>query len=235
MNILVINGSPKGERSNTYQLTKAFLAGMGESGEAMEIQELTVKRLDIRACLGCFSCWSKTPGQCCIKDDMGQVIERMLWADVTVWSFPLYYFWVPGPLKNLIDRQLPMVLPFMSEDGGESGSGSHPARYDMSGKKTIVISTCGFYTADGSGQSTLFCRSLWGCLRCGFRNGIPRRWREVKRCMDTRGGIACYRGKVMPRPVFGTTSETAQSRRKRSVSMMIPERLIFSGTKHQNF
>lgn len=166
MNILVINGSPKGERSNTYQLTKAFLAGMGESGEAMEIQELTVKRLDIRACLGCFSCWSKTPGQCCIKDDMGQVIERMLWADVTVWSFPLYYFSVPGPLKNLIDRQLPMVLPFMSEDGGESGSGSHPARYDMSGKKTIVISTCGFYTAEGNYDGV---RSLFDHI-CGNGN-----------------------------------------------------------------
>ena len=81
---------------------------------------------------------------------MGQVIEKLLWADVTIWSFPLYYFSVPGPLKNLIDRQLPMVLPFMSEDGGETGSGGHPARYDMSGKRTVVISTCGFYTAEGN-------------------------------------------------------------------------------------
>jgi len=60
----------------------------------------------------------------------------------------------------------------MSEDGGEVGSGSHPVRYDMSGKKTVVISTCGFYTAKknydsvctmfdhmcGEGQyTTLFC------------------------------------------------------------------------------
>lgn len=106
--------------------------------------------LELRPCLGCFSCWNKTPGQCCIRDDMGQVIEKLLWADVIIWSFPLYYFSVPGPLKNLIDRQLPMVLPFMAEDGGETGSGSHPARYDMSGKRTVVISTCGFYTAQGN-------------------------------------------------------------------------------------
>ncbi len=150
MNILVINGSPKGERSNTWQLTKAFLAGMRESGEALEIRELEAGRMNIHPCLGCFSCWNKTPGQCCITDDMGQVIEKLLWADVTIWSFPLYYFSVPGPLKNLIDRQLPMVLPFMSEDGGETGSGGHPARYDMSGKRTVVISTCGFYTAEGN-------------------------------------------------------------------------------------
>ncbi len=173
MNILVINGSPKGERSNTYQLTRAFLDGMREGGEPLVTRELTVSRLDLRPCLGCFSCWNKTPGQCCIPDDMGRVIGDMLWADVTVWSFPLYYFSVPGPLKNLIDRQLPMVLPFMEEDGGESGSGSHPARYDMSGKRTVVISTCGFYTAKGNydGVCSLFdhiCgRGNYTTLFCG--------------------------------------------------------------------
>lgn len=173
MKVLVINGSPKGDRSNTYQLTKAFLEGMGEGGQALEVQELTVRDLKLRPCLGCFSCWSKTPGRCCISDDMGQVIEKLLWADVTVWSFPLYYFSVPGPLKNLIDRQLPMVLPFMAEDGGETGSGSHPTRYDMSGKKTVVISTCGFYTAEGNydGVRSLFdheCgRGNYTALFCG--------------------------------------------------------------------
>lgn len=150
MNILVINGSPKGERSNTWQLAKAFLTGLRESGEVTEIRELVVGRLNIRPCLGCFSCWSKTPGQCCISDDMEQVIQKLLWADITIWSFPLYYFSVPGPLKNMIDRQLPMVLPFMAEDGGETGGGSHPARYDMEGKRTVVISTCGFHTAEGN-------------------------------------------------------------------------------------
>lgn len=158
MNIFVINGSPKGKGSNTYRLTASFLEGMRESGEAVEVREMAVNHLDVRPCMGCFSCWNKTPGKCCITDDMGGVIENMLWADVTVWSFPLYYFSVPGPLKNLMDRQLPMVLPFMAEDGGETGSGSHPARYDMTGKRTVVISTCGFYTAEGNydGVCSLF-------------------------------------------------------------------------------
>ncbi len=89
MKILVLNGSPKGERSNTYRLTKAFLEGMSEDGEALETREMAVNRLNIRSCLGCFSCWNKTPGKCCIADDMAGVIEAMLWADVTVWSFPL--------------------------------------------------------------------------------------------------------------------------------------------------
>lgn len=151
MKIFVINGSPKGSRSNTYKLTKAFLAGMKESAENakedFEVEEVWVGRLEIRPCLGCFSCWNKTPGNCCIQDDMQEVIQKLLWADITIWSFPLYYYTVPGGLKNLIDRQLPMALPFMVENENVSGNGSHPSRYDMSGKKTVVISTCGFYTA----------------------------------------------------------------------------------------
>ncbi len=154
MKILVINGSPKGDNSNTYKLTKAFLTGMRESAEAVkeafETEELQLSRMHIRPCLGCFSCWNKTPGSCCIQDDMQQVISKLLWADITIWSFPLYYYTVPGGLKNLIDRQLPMLLPFMVENEARPGNGSHPARYDMSGKRTVVISTCGFYTAEGN-------------------------------------------------------------------------------------
>lgn len=37
----------------------------------------------------------------------------------------LCYFNVPGNLKNLIDRQLPMSLPFMSEEDNQIGSGGH--------------------------------------------------------------------------------------------------------------
>lgn len=152
MNILTINGSPKGKRSNTWRLTSAFIEGIiaqEESGrkQAPVIEALSVSALDIKPCLGCFSCWSKTPGMCCIHDDMQAVIEKILWADVVIWSFPLYYFGLPGQLKNLIDRQLPMSLPFMS---AETESGGHPSRYDMSGKRTVVVSTCGFYTAKGN-------------------------------------------------------------------------------------
>ncbi len=211
MKILVINGSPRGKQSNTWQLSMSFLAGMRESGETIETHELSVNRLDIHPCLGCFSCWSKTPGQCCIADDMGQVIERLLWADVTIWSFPLYYFSVPGPLKNLIDRQLPMVLPFMTEDGGETGSGSHPARYDMSGKRTVVISTCGFHTAEGNydGVCSLFdhiCgKGNYTTLFCG--QGELFRMSDVKQRTDEYLGYVRQAGReYMSGGITGETS-----------------------------
>lgn len=157
MNILVINGSPKGERSNSLKLAEAFTKGFCDKrqGQGLQtsVEQIHAGRLHIEGCKGCFACWKATPGKCCISDDMAGVMEKILWADVIIYSFPLYYFNVPGKLKNLIDRQLPMVLPFMSEREDGVGSGSHDTRYDMSGKKYVLISTCGFYSAENNYDS----------------------------------------------------------------------------------
>lgn len=220
MKVLVINGSPKGKRSNTYKLTESFLEGMKSVEEAsLEIEEIQVNRMEIQPCLGCFSCWSKTPGSCCIEDDMQRVIQKLLWADVTIWSFPLYYYTVPGGLKNLIDRQLPMVLPFMEENREQTGSGSHPSRYDMSGKKTVVISTCGFYSAEGNydGVRSLFdhmCgRGAYTEIFCGqgelFR--VPELSGRTNEYLDyvrkagaeyVKGGICSETGEELKRLLF---------------------------------
>ena len=159
MNILLINGSPRGKESNTYKLSKEFVSGIFEETPSV-LEELTVKDMDIRSCTGCFSCWNKTQGKCVIKDDMAHVLEMILWADIIVWSFGLYYFNVPGKLKLLIDRQLPLMMPFMDKN---SETGSHPMRYDMSSKRHVVISTCGFYTSEGNYDSVdAMFNHFWG-------------------------------------------------------------------------
>ena len=159
MKILLINGSPKGKRSNSLKLAYSFIEGFKngctDDEESISIDELHVASMNIAACKGCFACWQKTPGICCIKDDMQKVIEKLIDADLILWSFPLYYFNVPGILKNLIDRQLPMSLPFMSSKQDGYGSGSHDSRYDMKGKRHVLISTCGFYSAVGNYDSVL--------------------------------------------------------------------------------
>lgn len=152
------------------KLTSTFLKGLcakrKTSGLGTQVEQIDTCKMHIAGCKGCFACWKTTPGHCCMDDDMTLVIDKILWADVIIYSFPLYYFNVPGTLKNLIDRQLPMVLPFMSERTDGVGSGSHDARYDMSGKKYVLISTCGFYSAAGNYDSV---RSMFDHI-CGRDN-----------------------------------------------------------------
>lgn len=156
MNILIINGSPRGESSNSLKLARAFVSGMHSTADTE--YELDISKLDIRSCLGCFGCWHKTPGKCCIPDDMGDVLDRIIHADVIVWSFPLYCYSVPGKLKILIDRNLPMVMPELIDRSDGFGNGSHPSRYPDRRTRNVVISTCGFWTANGNydGVDSLF-------------------------------------------------------------------------------
>jgi len=143
MKILVINGSPKDEGSNTIIPTRAFLEGAGWT----DAEIISISKIKVRGCTGCYGCWTKTPGKCAIKDDMADILPKLIEADVIVWSFPLYYYNVPGDLKNFIDRQLPLALPEMEKD---SESGNHPSRYDLGHQRHAVISTCGFWTHKGN-------------------------------------------------------------------------------------
>jgi multimeric flavodoxin WrbA len=143
LKVLVINGSPKGENSNTMKLTQAFLDGAAWS----DAEIIYVTKVEVKNCLGCYACWNKTPGKCVLKDEMNDILPKLISADTITWSFPLYYFGIPGNLKTIIDRQLPLNLPFMAK---AKESGGHPSHYDLKKQRHVVISTCGFWTAKGN-------------------------------------------------------------------------------------
>ena len=109
MKVLVLNGSPKGEKSNTLNITKAFLDGFSAD---TEVEYITVKKETIKPCMGCFSCWSRTPGECVIKDDMQKIYEKINSADIIIESFPLrQMFAVYAPLFGKCCRGQRSLFP----------------------------------------------------------------------------------------------------------------------------
>lgn len=142
MKILVLNGSPRGERSNTLKLAKAFAAGFPEG---TQVETVTLRELDIKPCLGCFSCWTKTPGECVIKDDMQALRAKIEAADIIIESFPLYFFGMSGIIKTMTDRCLPFMKTYLGTSDENGKSSFHQLRNaDMYKKKLVVISTCGY-------------------------------------------------------------------------------------------
>lgn len=141
MKLLILNGSPKSGRSNTMNITRAFIDGFLKG---TEVEQIDLYKKEIKPCLGCFSCWSKTPGECVIKDDMQEIYEKIKASDIIIESFPLYFFGMPSVMKCLTDRCLPFMLPYMGNQTGD-GSSFHELRDEnMHNKKLVLISTCGY-------------------------------------------------------------------------------------------
>lgn len=140
MKILAINGSPRGENSNTDRILQPFLEGA--SGAGAETETIYLKNKKINHCTGCFTCWTKTPGSCIHKDDVPGLLEKVRQADVIVYATPLYIFTVSGLMKDFMDRVIPLLMPHIIKRGGQY---IHPMRHRGAWpKKVVLISNCGF-------------------------------------------------------------------------------------------
>ena len=138
MKILVLNGSPKKEKSDTMHLTRAFLRGMQEAAP-QEVQIIDVIDRRLGFCRGCFAC--KYNGGQCVQDDMREILEQMLESDLLLFSFPLYCYSMPAALKNLVDRMLPLSSMAMAEVDGRY---VHVGQRDYSHLRYLMICGCGF-------------------------------------------------------------------------------------------
>ena len=143
MNVLAFNCSPRMGKSNTSLILDPFLGGMREAGAEVEL--FNAKKLKIKPCQGCFKCWEKTPGICFQKDDMQMILPKVREADILVYATPVYVDGVTGPMKNLMDRTLPMIQPFIELRDGHC---RHPLREGTKSGKVVLISNCGFWEMD---------------------------------------------------------------------------------------
>ena len=139
MKILVLNGSPKRDKSDTMHITRAFLEGMKEA-EPQEINTIHVVDRHIEYCTGCFSCM-RNGGTCIHNDDMSEILEEILASDLLIWSFPLYCYGMPAPLKSLLDRTLPLSSMAMQKVGERY---EHVGQTDFSHLRYLMICGRGF-------------------------------------------------------------------------------------------
>ena len=139
MNILVLNGSPKAQKSDTMHIARAFLDGMKKTSDVNE-KIINIIEEDIKFCRGCFSCMNNG-GTCIIKDDMKKILDLLIKSDIVIFSFPLYCYGMPAPLKNVTDRLLALSSMAMQEVDGRY---EHLGQKDISNQRYVMISGCGF-------------------------------------------------------------------------------------------
>jgi hypothetical protein len=83
-------------------------------------------QMDVKTCSGCWTCWWKTPGRCAYKD-LEEFYHEYITADKAIYFSKVTKGFVSSNLKTLFDRMLPLYLPYVVYNTGES---MHVPRYE---------------------------------------------------------------------------------------------------------
>ncbi len=141
MRVLALNGSPRMKASSTYHMLTPFLAGMEAAGAETEL--IHMRRLNLEACIGCYTCWARTPGVCIHDDSMADALQKFNTADMVIFGTPLYHFTMSGIMKNFVDCLLPRLEPWLIPHPHVPGVTGHPERVHKP-HKMFLVSPCGF-------------------------------------------------------------------------------------------
>lgn len=99
-NILILSGSPR-KGGNSDLLCDEFMRGALASGHKAE--KIYVSEKKIGYCRACYFCRA-SGGECIIEDDMKDILQKMIDADVIVLASPVYFYSIDAQLKTVIDR-----------------------------------------------------------------------------------------------------------------------------------
>lgn len=110
--VLILSGSPR-KGGNSDLLCDEFLKGAKESGN--DAEKIFLRDKKIGYCVACYYCKDHN-GECAIKDDMAEIIDKMLAADVIVLASPVYFYSIDAQLKTVIDRTVAKWLEIKNKE-----------------------------------------------------------------------------------------------------------------------
>lgn len=126
---------------------------------AIQIEELS-KKLDfdflsfnatekpLKHCIGCFECWTKTPGVCIQKNsDSTEFLKAIYKSDIILYVSKITFGGFSSEIKNYVDRFLPISHPDFVIKNGEM---HHKPRYN----KFPTICAVGFDAKSKDSEET---------------------------------------------------------------------------------
>ena len=109
--VLILSSSPR-KKGNSNTLCDRFMEGAIEAKHQVEKVVLAEKKINY--CTGCYAC--KKNGRCAQKDDMAQILDSMVAADVIVLATPVYFYSMCAQMKTVIDRTVARYTEITNKD-----------------------------------------------------------------------------------------------------------------------
>ncbi len=131
-NITILNGNLDSTGFDTYlaQLKSALEAG------GHPVTQINLREAALNYCIGCFGCWTKTPGECVTRDASLEMDRAIINAGFTLWAAPLKMGFPSALLKKALDKRLPLIHPYMEVVHGEA---HHVRRYPRSPRLGLLL------------------------------------------------------------------------------------------------
>ena len=109
-----------------------------------------LSQLKIADCMGCFSCWVRTPGRCVIRDDAVGVYPLIAHSDHVIYVSRLFCGSYDVPMKTMLERAIPVQQAFLRIHNGET----HHVQRAVVPKDAVILA----YGADRAEERALFTR-----------------------------------------------------------------------------
>ena len=121
--VIVLDGSGPGDED-----LAPFLAILIDelSHNGAQVQTYALREVKLGHCIGCFGCWLETPGICVEADAGREIIEAVIRSEVTILLTPVTFGGYSPELKKIVDRWIPLILPYFGNYYGEI---HHKPRY----------------------------------------------------------------------------------------------------------
>ncbi|MDD5703846.1 MAG: flavodoxin family protein [Dehalococcoidales bacterium] len=103
MKVLGLCCSPH-KGGSTEMLLNEALKGALQEGADIELYSVAGKHFEL--CDGCRSC-AKT-GFCHLKDDMQELLDKVIEADAIIFGAPIYQYMMPAHVKLIMERMRPI-------------------------------------------------------------------------------------------------------------------------------
>ncbi len=99
--VLILSSSPR-KGGNSDFLSDKFMEGALAAGN--EVEKIFLKDKKVNYCIGCGLCTTNGYSGCSQNDDMAEILDKMIAADVIVLATPVYFYTMCAQLKTVIDR-----------------------------------------------------------------------------------------------------------------------------------
>ncbi len=165
MKVTLINGSLKDIHESFDKQFDHFHQQLTQCCENIRVAHFNLKQMVIRQCIGCFNCWTKTPGKCVLKDDAERCLISIIQSDLVIFASPLMMGMTTGLMKRLNDRLIPLIHPYFSVVKGEI---HHRYRYDQYPQIAVIYDP----SPEDTPEDIALCRQIYERLAINFKTDL---------------------------------------------------------------